>query len=98
VVVIPSQLESFPLVLWEAMGIGCPIITSDLDFAREACGDAAVYCDPLSGSAFGDAMLTILQTRSHAEELSAAAKARFECRHKDWDAIGREYVAAIEAL
>ena len=97
-VVIPSQLESFPLVLWETMGIGCPIIASDLDFAREACGDAALYCDPLSGSSFGDAIIAVVQNSSCAAGLASAAKVRFKSRHRDWDVIAGEYVSVIEGL
>jgi len=31
------------------MHFGIPIVTSDRDFARSVCGDAAIYIDPLDG-------------------------------------------------
>lgn len=46
--VMPSLLESFSGTYIEAMALGCPILTSDLDFARGICRDAAVYFDPWS--------------------------------------------------
>ena len=45
---MPSLLESFSGTYVEAMYHGKPIFTSDLDFARVVCDDAAFYFDPLS--------------------------------------------------
>ena len=38
---LPTLLESFSTTYLEAMHCGLPILTSDLDFAREVCGPAA---------------------------------------------------------
>ena len=46
--VMPTTLESFSGTYLEAMSFSCPILTSDLDFAKEICGDAAHYFDPWS--------------------------------------------------
>lgn len=53
----PSLLETFSVSYLEAMKMGLPILTSDLDFAKEICGDAAIYFDPLSAK---DALEKIL--------------------------------------
>lgn len=98
VVVVPSRLESFGLVFWEAMGIGCPVVASDLDFAREACGDAAAYCNPVSGTAFGEAIIDLLEDASHAERLSTAGRTRFGTKQRDWNAVAGDYAAAIGQL
>lgn len=45
-VFLPTLLEVFSATYLEAMAIGLPIVTSDRMFARDACGDAALYCDP----------------------------------------------------
>lgn len=45
---LPTLLESFSASYPEAMISGIPIITSDLDFARAICEDAAVYFDPFN--------------------------------------------------
>lgn len=44
--VFPSICESFGHPLLEAMAMRKPLICSDLPFAREICGDYAVYLDP----------------------------------------------------
>ena len=44
---LPTLLESFSATYVEAMFHGIPIFTSNLDFARGVCGDAACYFDPL---------------------------------------------------
>lgn len=42
----PSYLESYGFPLYEAMLLGRPIIASDMDFVRCACGDHIQYFDP----------------------------------------------------
>lgn len=42
----PSYYEASPLPPIEAMGLGCPVITSPINAMRERCGDAALYCAP----------------------------------------------------
>jgi glycosyltransferase involved in cell wall biosynthesis len=44
----PSLLETFSATYLEAMAMGRPILASDLPFAREVCGDAALYFSPMS--------------------------------------------------
>ncbi len=44
---LPTLLESFSATYLEAMFHGIPILTSNLDFAKGVCGDAACYFDPL---------------------------------------------------
>ncbi len=44
---MPTLLESFSISYPEAMHHHLPIFTSDLDFARAVCGEAARYFDPL---------------------------------------------------
>lgn len=42
-VFMPSMLETFSAVFPEAMYMKKPIVTSDLPFAKDVCGDAALY-------------------------------------------------------
>ncbi|MFH1119904.1 MAG: glycosyltransferase family 4 protein [Bacteroidota bacterium] len=44
---LPTLLECFSASYPEAMKMGLPILTSDLEFARDVCGDAALYFDPV---------------------------------------------------
>jgi glycosyltransferase involved in cell wall biosynthesis len=45
---LPTLLECFSASYAEAMRMQKPILTSDLDFAKGLCGDAALYFNPLS--------------------------------------------------
>jgi glycosyltransferase involved in cell wall biosynthesis len=47
---LPSVLETFSATYPESMSCGIPIVTSDLDFARSVCGEAALYFVPLSAN------------------------------------------------
>ena len=44
---LPTLLESFSSTYVEAMYYNVPIFTSDLDFSREICRDAAFYFNPI---------------------------------------------------
>lgn len=48
VVFHPSLLEVFSATYLEAFAAGRPVVATDLGFAREACGDAALFFDPAS--------------------------------------------------
>lgn len=54
--ILPSLLESFSGTYVEAMYHNLPILTSDLDFAREVCGKAALYFDPLNRDSMKEAI------------------------------------------
>lgn len=43
---MPTVLETFSATYPEAMAMGVPLVTTDLGFAREVCGDAALYFEP----------------------------------------------------
>lgn len=56
IVFLPTLLETFSATYPEAMAMGKPIVTTDLDFAHDICGDAAVYYSPLSPQSAADAI------------------------------------------
>lgn len=45
---LPTLLESFSATYVDALVLGKPVFTSNLDFAIEVCGDVAYYFDPHS--------------------------------------------------
>lgn len=45
---MPTLLETFSTTYLEAMISDIPIVTSKMSFAEDVCGQAALYCDPLS--------------------------------------------------
>lgn len=48
IVILPTLLEVFSATYLEAMVMGKPIVTTNLDFAHDICGDAAIYYEPFS--------------------------------------------------
>lgn len=90
-VIIPSRLESFGLTYYEAMALGKPIVAADEDFAREACGDAAIYCASASGESFGAAIATLFDSPAMRERLSASAKRRFDTVNRPWSSVAEDF-------
>ena len=57
---LPSLLDCFSATYPEAMRMGLPIITSDLSFAHNVCGQAAVYFDPLDAKDIAEKILSVV--------------------------------------
>lgn len=57
--ILPSLLECFSVSYLEAMKSRLPILTSDLAFARDVCGEAAKYFNPESSSSVGEAIYSL---------------------------------------
>jgi glycosyltransferase involved in cell wall biosynthesis len=55
---MPTILETYSAVYPESLLMGIPIITTDMEFARDICGDAALYFKPKN---YKDAALKIYQ-------------------------------------
>lgn len=97
---LPTLLESFSGTYIEAMEFGCPILTSDLDFAHYICGDAAIYFDPWRIEDMKDAILGIKHNRELAKRLICNGSARYRTEMRSWDDVATvmlEQVAAIRA-
>lgn len=59
--VFPSIRESFGHPIVEAMSCGVPILISNLSYAHEICGDAAVYFDPFNPKDIADKIIKVLE-------------------------------------
>lgn len=55
----PSLLECFTAVYAEAMRMGKPIVTTNLEFAKGLCGSAAEYYSPLDAQGAADALFKV---------------------------------------
>jgi glycosyltransferase involved in cell wall biosynthesis len=76
VVFLPTVLEVFSATYLEAMAMGKPIVTSDLDFARSTCGEAAHYYDAASPDAAAEAIDHVVHDDEFRRRLIAAGRAR----------------------
>lgn len=90
---MPTLLETFGLPYVEAMHHRKPILTSDMDFARAVCGDAALYFDPMEPLAIVEA---IEQVRDYGirDALVARADRRLALMW-DWPRVFAEYQALL---
>ena len=95
---LPTLLESFSATYLEAMRFGVPILTSDLDFARGVCGDAALYFDPRDPGCIRDAILQIKRDRGLAEKLVGNGKKRLDSISRSWDETAADVVIALQNL
>ncbi len=97
-VIMPTLIESFSVTYLEAMYFGVPILTSDMDFSRYLCGDAAVYYDPWRPESLVE-KLSMLKSNSQARrELTAAGYEQLKKFSLTWDDIVKTAVGELENL
>ncbi len=76
ILLMPTVLETFSATYPESMCMGIPIVTSDLDFARSVCGDAAVYFEPLNAVECARSLATVIRDPGLRAGLIAAGYRR----------------------
>ena len=69
--VYPSLYEGFGLPVLEAMGCGCPVITSNTSSMPEVAGDAALLVDPCEADNIEGAICKLTNDPALCAELSA---------------------------
>jgi len=74
IVFLPTLLETFSATYPEAMQMGKPIVTTDLDFAHDVCGDAAIYYSPLSAKAAAGAIMKVASNAALRADLVARGR------------------------
>lgn len=75
-VLLPTLREISTAVYPEAFYFQRPLVTSDADFARELCGDAALYASARRAEAYAEALLRVAHEPRLAGRLVAAGKSR----------------------
>lgn len=68
VLLFPSLYEGFGRVLVESFSQGTPVISNDIEVAREVADNAAVFC-PLDIPQWKEAILRILSDRDYRDQL-----------------------------
>lgn len=68
-VFLPSLLETFSATYPEAMAMELPIVASDMDFARDICGPAALYFRPRDVRAAAAAVHSLHSSRELRKQL-----------------------------
>lgn len=84
--IMPSLLESFSGSYVEAMSRGKCILTSDRDFAKSVCGEAALYFDPLNSRSIMMAVKKLLSSQTVRTKLVENGKKRLD-NFSDWSQV-----------
>ncbi|MBC7248236.1 MAG: glycosyltransferase family 4 protein [Actinobacteria bacterium] len=92
----PSLRESFGHPIVEAMSCGLPIAISDLPYAHEICGDAAVYFDPLNPKDIADKIIEVLLNDELRESLIRKSLER--AKLFSWERCFSETLRVIESV
>lgn len=74
-VVVPSRLEAWPLILVEALQAGLPVVASDIPGVLEVVGDGAVLVPPDDPQALADAIRELLADPSARRQLAERSAA-----------------------
>ena len=89
---LPSFAEGFGFPMVEALGLGVPVLCSDLAALRENGGDVPEFLDPLDSRGWRDAIL------DYSSETSPRRQAQLS-RLAGWKTTGwQDHFAAVEAL
>ena len=95
---MPTLLESYSGTYLEAMQFGCPILTSDRDFARYICGTAALYFDPLDVASIFQTIAMLKHSARQRFELVEAGRLQLSGLQTTWDINGSILASAIQEL
>lgn len=71
---MPTLMECFTATYPEAMRMEVPIVTTDLEFARGLCGDAACYYSAVDAKAAAEAICKVATDKEYAQKLVVAGK------------------------
>ena len=97
-IIIPSLMESFGIPYLEAMYFGVPILTTDLDFARYLCGDAAAYYDPWRPESLLEELLLLKSDSRIRQTLIQAGYKQYERFSHSWDDVVKTAIYEMERL
>jgi glycosyltransferase involved in cell wall biosynthesis len=92
----PSLYEGFGLPVLEAMGFGCPVLTSNVSSLPEAGGDAAHYVDPNDSQAIADGIKKIIEDSAYRKSL--IAKGSIQVKKFSWEKAAKETLSVLEEV
>ncbi len=96
ILVFPSHVENFPVVLLEAMAAGMAIIAADIPSCREVLGDAALLVPAGDPVALARAIDRLAADGDLRQQLQQSVRRRLE-QNFTWPAIGSRYIEVFTA-
>ena len=99
-VLLPSEEEGFGLPVLEALACGTPVVASDLPVLREVGGSAAVFRPFGDGSAWREAVLSLLGDEPDARNQRAMRRRDgiAQAALFTWDEYGRKMIEIYEDM
>ena len=95
---LPTLLELFSGTYIEAMTYGRPVLTSNRDFSRAVCGNAAEYFDPVDPQSICRSILKLKNDPQLRRALVEAGEAMVRTRAYSWDEIAQDVLRGLENL
>jgi SAM-dependent methyltransferase/glycosyltransferase involved in cell wall biosynthesis len=78
VVLLPSLREASTAVYPESFLFRRPLVTSDMDFARELCGDAALFVPPLDAEKIAPSLVELIRSPDLRARLTSSGDAQLQ--------------------
>ena len=97
VMVMPTLLECFSATYPEAMRMEVPIVTTDLEFARGLCGDAACYYNAVDAKACADAIYKVATDKDYAQLLVENGKRQL-MKYDNYEQRAEKLVKILEEI
>ena len=94
---MPTLMECSTATYPEAMRMGVPIVTTDLEFARGLCGDAACYYSALDAEAAAEAIHQVAADEAYGLRLAAFGKEQLK-KFDNYEQRADKLVGILEGL
>lgn len=94
---MPTLMECFTATYPEAMRMGVPIVTTDLEFARGLCGDAACYYSAVDAKAAAETIYKVATDNNYAKKLINAGKEQLK-KFDNYEQRAEKLVRILEGM
>ena len=94
---MPTLLECFTATYPEAMRMEVPIVTTDLEFARGLCGDAACYYSAIDAEACAEAIYKVATDKEYAAQLVANGKEQLK-KYDNYEQRADKLIGILEDM
>lgn len=94
---MPTLLECFTASYPEAMRMEVPIVTTDLEFARGLCGDAACYYSAVDAKAAAEAIYKVATDKIYAQRLINNGKKQL-LKYDNYEQRAEKLVKILEEI